>query len=144
MVHGKLYNSAAGRILDHELTSPKFPNFPILTFLLRELTEHNDIESDFIEKLKLKIITTLDNMANGGIYDHLGGGFHRYSVDQKWLVPHFEKMLYDNAMALIAYSEAFRIFKKPRYKEVLKEISDYLLREMLESGYGFYSAQDRI
>ncbi|MHC5200568.1 MAG: thioredoxin domain-containing protein, partial [Planctomycetota bacterium] len=85
---------------------------------------------------------TLNKMANGGIYDHLGGGFHRYSVDQKWLVPHFEKMLYDQALISRAHIQAFQITKKPAHKQVAEDIFDYVLRDMTSPQGGFYSAED--
>jgi uncharacterized protein YyaL (SSP411 family) len=85
---------------------------------------------------------TLTKMAQGGIYDHLGGGFHRYSVDAKWLVPHFEKMLYDNAQLVRAYAQAYQVSGEPLFKQVVEESVDYLLREMLHSEGGFYSTQD--
>ena len=85
---------------------------------------------------------TLDKMAAGGIYDHLGGGFHRYSTDARWLVPHFEKMLYDNALLATAYLEAFQVTHEPRYAEVVRETLEYVLREMTDPEGGFYSTQD--
>src|ERR1044071_4400764 len=85
---------------------------------------------------------TLSRMAQGGIYDHVGGGFHRYSVDAKWLVPHFEKMLYDNAQLLRIYSQAYVITRDPLYKAVVEESARYLLREMYHPEGGFYSTQD--
>ncbi|MBC8377924.1 MAG: thioredoxin domain-containing protein [Planctomycetes bacterium] len=85
---------------------------------------------------------TLEKMAFGGIYDHLGGGFHRYSVDQKWLVPHFEKMLYDQALISRAYIQAYQITKKTAYKKIAEEIFDYVLRDMTSPEGGFYSAED--
>jgi hypothetical protein len=88
------------------------------------------------------IVHTLTRMAKGGIYDHLGGGFHRYSVDEKWLVPHFEKMLYDNAQLLRSYAQAFAIMGTPLFKNVVEETLTYLLREMLHTEGGFYSTQD--
>jgi uncharacterized protein YyaL (SSP411 family) len=93
------------------------------------------------ERLKA-IITTLDGMADGGIYDHLAGGFARYSVDEKWLVPHFEKMLYDNALLASTYLEAYRLTGKDRYREVTREVLDYVLRDMCDPQGGFYSAED--
>src|SRR5207245_492329 len=81
-------------------------------------------------------------MANGGIYDHLGGGFHRYSTDSRWLVPHFEKMLYDNALLPIVYAEAYQITKDSRYLEVVNQTLQYVLREMTSPEGAFYSAQD--
>ena len=85
---------------------------------------------------------TLQQMAAGGIYDHLGGGFHRYSVDRIWLVPHFEKMLYDNGQLLRAYLHAWQINGRPEHRQVVDETVDYVLREMTSPEGGFYSAQD--
>ncbi|MDD5934664.1 MAG: hypothetical protein PUC65_03725, partial [Clostridiales bacterium] len=85
---------------------------------------------------------TLDAMYAGGIYDHLGGGFSRYSTDRMWLVPHFEKMLYDNALLAIAYTEAYQIMKKPLYETVVRETLQYVLAELTGSNGGFYCAQD--
>ena len=81
-------------------------------------------------------------MHRGGIYDHLGGGFSRYSVDEKWLVPHFEKMLYDNAILAQSYLEAWQLTKKPLYRQVCEEILNYVLRDMTHPEGGFYSAED--
>ncbi len=81
-------------------------------------------------------------MANGGIYDHLGGGFHRYSVDDRWLIPHFEKMLYDNALLSRTFFEAYQATQKERYRRVGEEILNYVLREMRSPEGGFYSTQD--
>jgi uncharacterized protein YyaL (SSP411 family) len=86
--------------------------------------------------------TTLDKMSRGGIYDHLGGGFHRYSTDERWLVPHFEKMLYDNASLAWIYLEAYQLAGKPMFSSVARETLDYVLREMTHPEGGFYSAQD--
>ena len=85
---------------------------------------------------------TLEKMAYGGIYDQVGGGFHRYSTDAYWLVPHFEKMLYDNALLARLYLHAFQITGKPLYRRITEETLDYVLREMTDSQGGFYSAQD--
>ena len=85
---------------------------------------------------------TLDAMAAGGIYDHLGGGFHRYATDDAWLVPHFEKMLYDNAQLARCYLHAWQLTGKPRYREVAEETLDYLLRRMSHPDGGFFSAED--
>ena len=83
-----------------------------------------------------------DRMAAGGIYDHLGGGFHRYSTDARWLVPHFEKMLYDNGLRLSVYSELFQISRNGEYNRVVSETLDYVRREMAQPDGGFCSAQD--
>ncbi len=81
-------------------------------------------------------------MADGGMFDHLGGGFHRYSVDERWLIPHFEKMLYDNALLSRTYVEAFQATGKERYRRVAEDILNYVLREMKSPEGGFYSAED--
>ena len=86
--------------------------------------------------------TTLDAMARGGMYDLVGGGFHRYSVDERWLVPHFEKMLYDNALLAVVYLHAWRRFGDARYRRVAEQTIDYVLRELALEGGGFASAQD--
>ena len=85
---------------------------------------------------------TLTKMAKGGIYDQIGGGFHRYSVDDRWLVPHFEKMLYDNALLARLYLDAGRALNEPEFLSVAREILDYVLREMTSPEGGFYSTQD--
>jgi uncharacterized protein YyaL (SSP411 family) len=116
--------------------APKFPNAGVYELFLRAY--HSSGNRRFLE-----IVThTLTKMADGGIYDHLGGGFHRYSVDEKWLVPHFEKMLYDNAQLLRIYAQAYQITGESRFKQVVEETADYLLREMSQPEGGFYSTQD--
>lgn len=116
--------------------SPKFPTPHNLLFLM-DLYEKNKEQycRDMVE-------VTLRQMYKGGIFDHIGGGFSRYSTDRYWLVPHFEKMLYDNALLALAYTEAHRIFKMPLYKRAVKEILHYILREMTDKEGGFYSALD--
>lgn len=116
--------------------APKFPSPHNLMFLLRNyyLIKDNEL-LDMVEH-------TLISMYKGGIYDHIGFGFSRYSVDEQWLVPHFEKMLYDNAMLAISYTEAFQITKKDIYKKVANEIFEYILRDMTSVEGGFYSAED--
>ncbi len=116
--------------------APKFPSSMTLSFLLRfwKSTETKNA-LEMVEK-------TLEKMANGGIYDHLGGGFHRYSVDERWLIPHFEKMLYDNALLSRTYFEAYQATRKERYRQVGEEILNYVLREMTSPEGGFYSTQD--
>ncbi len=116
--------------------APKFPHPMDLRLLLRTGKRFGTAEA--LEVVRL----TLDKMAAGGIYDHLGGGFHRYSTDARWLVPHFEKMLYDNALLATAYLEAFQATHEPRYAEVVRETLDYVLREMTDAEGGFYSTQD--
>ncbi|MGV8083800.1 MAG: thioredoxin domain-containing protein [Coriobacteriia bacterium] len=116
--------------------APKFPQPAIAEFLLRRYTESED------ERLLGMVLTTLDHMIRGGIWDHLGGGFHRYSTDAAWLVPHFEKMLYDNAQLARLYLHAWQLTGDERYRQTTIDTLDYLVREMLDSSGGFYSAQD--
>ena len=116
--------------------APKFPNAGVYELFLRHY--HHSKSERYLEMVS----HTLTKMAHGGIYDHLGGGFHRYSVDAKWLVPHFEKMLYDNAQLLRIYSQAYKITGEPLFKSVVDETVAYLLREMLHAEGGFYSTQD--
>jgi len=116
--------------------APKFPNPGVYELFLRYYSESGD------ERYLTMVAHTLSKMAQGGIYDHVGGGFHRYSVDGKWLVPHFEKMLYDNAQLLRIYSQAYLITREPLYKTVVEESARYLLREMHQPEGGFYSTQD--
>jgi uncharacterized protein YyaL (SSP411 family) len=116
--------------------APKFPGSMALSFLLRHWKRKDS-------KKALEMVEyTLDKMAKGGIYDHLGGGFHRYSVDERWLIPHFEKMLYDNALLSRTYFEAFQATQKVRYCRVGEEILNYVLRDMTSPEGGFYSTQD--
>jgi uncharacterized protein YyaL (SSP411 family)/aryl-alcohol dehydrogenase-like predicted oxidoreductase len=116
--------------------APKFPPAAGLSLLLRCYRRSR-------EKQILRMVTrTLDAMAAGGIYDHIGGGFARYSIDTRWLVPHFEKMLYDNALLARTYLEAFQVTKQPSYRQVTMEVLDYVLREMTDSSGGFFSATD--
>jgi len=117
-------------------SAPKFPIAMELSFLLRYYFHIG-------EKRALAMVEkSLQEIANGGIFDHLGGGFHRYSTDERWLVPHFEKMLYDNALLTITYLEAYQITKNANYKETAIATVDYVLREMTSSEGGFYSSQD--
>lgn len=116
--------------------SPKFPSTHNLSFLLRYWKRNNDPKAlEMAEK-------TLIAMAKGGMYDHLGGGFHRYSTDQKWHVPHFEKMLYDQAIIAQTYLEAYQATKNVEYARVAREIFEYVLRDMTDQNGGFYSAED--
>lgn len=117
-------------------TAPKFPTPHNLGFLLRWYRHNGDtLALEMVEK-------TLDAMRNGGIFDQVGFGFHRYSVDQHWLVPHFEKMLYDQALLAMAYTEAYQATKKERYARIAHEVFTYILRDMTSPQGGFYSAQD--
>ncbi|MFN2387555.1 MAG: thioredoxin domain-containing protein [Thermoanaerobaculia bacterium] len=116
--------------------APKFPPAMRLELLIRYWLRTGEPRARTI------VETTLTRMAEGGMYDHVGGGFHRYSVDARWLVPHFEKMLYDNALLARAYLLASRAFDEPGYARTARETLDYLLREMTPDGGGFYAAQD--
>jgi len=116
--------------------APKFPNASNLSFMFR----YSKLSG--ISKFQKFALLTLKKMAKGGIFDQIGGGFHRYSTDARWLVPHFEKMLYDNALLPIVYSEAYQITKDPFFRNVVKKTLDYVIREMTSSGGTFFSAQD--
>ena len=116
--------------------APKFPHPMDLRMLLRHHARTGDSHS--IHAVK----HTLDKMARGGIYDHLGGGFARYSTDDRWLVPHFEKMLYDNALLASAYLEAFQATHEAEYARVARETMDYVLRRMTDPDGAFYSTED--
>lgn len=117
-------------------SAPKFPSPHNLMFLLRyAVLFHSDSALAMVEK-------TLESMYEGGIYDHIGGGFSRYSTDERWLVPHFEKMLYDNAMLVLLYCEAYQVTKRPLYENVARETLQYIMAEMTDENGGFYSAQD--
>jgi len=116
--------------------APKFPNAANISFMFRYSNLSN------ISKFQEFALKTLKRMANGGIFDQIGGGFHRYATDARWLVPHFEKMLYDNALIPINYVEAYQITKNQFYLDVIRKTLDYILREMTSSEGGFYSAQD--
>lgn len=115
---------------------PKFPTPHNLLFLLRRWKKTGD------KKTLNMVETTLQKMRLGGIFDHLGFGFHRYSTDEKWLVPHFEKMLYDQALLAFAYSEAYSVTKNEEYRKTAGEIFTYVLRDMQSQEGGFYSAED--
>ena len=116
--------------------APKFPSPANLEFLLSEYERVAD------ESLLKMVTYTLDMMAYGGMYDQIGGGFHRYSVDEKWLVPHFEKMLYDNAQLAKIYLQAHQLTQEPRYRRIAEEIFSFVFREMTAPEGGFYAALD--
>jgi hypothetical protein len=116
--------------------APKFPPAMRLEFLIRFWIRTGE------PKAREMVETTLTKMAAGGLYDHVGGGFHRYSTDARWLVPHFEKMLYDNALIARAYVLAFRAFGNAEFARVARETLDYLLAEMTPPEGGFFAAQD--
>lgn len=116
--------------------APKFPNSSIFElFLIYGVSTGNPESLD-------RVYHTLRQMARGGVYDQLGGGFHRYSVDERWLVPHFEKMLYDNALLVPLYVHAFQCTGEPLFERVARETLAYLMREMRSPEGGFYSSQD--
>ncbi len=116
--------------------APKFPPAMPLALLLRLAVRRQ--RSD----LQHMAVLTLEKMARGGIFDHLGGGFHRYSTDKQWLVPHFEKMLYDNALLAHVYLEAFQVVSKPLFGETARLVLDYTLRDMRDEQGAFFSAED--
>jgi uncharacterized protein YyaL (SSP411 family) len=137
-------------------TAPKFPRPVTLNFLARfyarsygtgfqPISEKNRQDADATAAGKdafEMVLFTLRKMAAGGMHDHLGGGFHRYSVDRYWHVPHFEKMLYDQAQLAIAYLDAFQITQDPQYGAVARDILDYVARDMTSNEGGFFSAED--
>ena len=116
-------------------SAPKFPNPADITLLLHQAKAGN-------KNAEAMALQMLSAMANGGIYDQLGGGFCRYSVDERWNIPHFEKMLYDNGQLLFLYADAWQISKNPRYQQVVKETVAWLQREMTEKNGAFYSSLD--
>jgi uncharacterized protein YyaL (SSP411 family) len=115
---------------------PKFPSPHNLMFLLRYSVLYDNKESAKI------VMKTLNSMYFGGIFDHIGYGFSRYSTDRRWLVPHFEKMLYDNGLLIISYLEAYQLTKEESYKKIAELTMEYVIREMMSSEGGFYCAQD--
>jgi uncharacterized protein YyaL (SSP411 family) len=117
-------------------SAPKFPSTMNIDLLLRKYIEEPSAA------LKTAIITTLDAMASGGMYDHIGGGFSRYSVDEKWLVPHFEKMLYDQALLLRVYAHAAVVFQSDNYRQICEETVEYVIRDLRDADGGFFSAED--
>src|SRR5438132_4856487 len=116
--------------------APKFPTPPPFHVLLRQFARTKD------QQCLDMTLHSLWKMAAGGIFDHLGGGFHRYSTDGQWLVPHFEKMLYDNAQLVRLYLDGWRLSHEPRFKQVVEETLAYIRREMVHPDGGFYTAQD--
>jgi len=128
----RMYDSAHGGFG----SAPKFPRPVVFNFLLRYYARSHRQEA-----LDMTL-DTLRAMANGGMHDQLGGGFHRYSVDERWFVPHFEKMLYDQAQLAVSYLEAFQITHDPFYAKIARSTLDYVLRDMTHPDGGFYSAED--
>jgi uncharacterized protein YyaL (SSP411 family) len=137
--------SALVRAFDREWggfgSAPKFPSTMNLDLVLTEVV-HRGPDDEAASALTTVLATSLDAMASGGMYDHIGGGFARYSVDERWLVPHFEKMLYDQALLLRVYAHAAATFQEPRWRQIAEEIVTYVLREMTQDEGGFSSAQD--
>jgi uncharacterized protein len=119
--------------------APKFPHPMNLEYLLRQASRKTGEEA---EAILAPVRKTLDKMAAGGIYDQVGGGFHRYATDAIWLVPHFEKMLYDNALLARVYLHAWQLTGDASYRRICEETLDYVLREMTDTAGGFYSTQD--
>ena len=144
---GELSDSIVQRIMDDAAarfdkgfggfgTAPKFFNSTMLHLLMEEASRRHN--NDLVEMVEL----TLDCIARGGVYDHLGGGFHRYSVDRYWHVPHFEKMLYDNALMLKAYLLGFQLTKKESYASIARDTADWLISTMQSPDGGFFGHQD--
>ena len=164
MATSRGFTALSGRALDQSLTTaaldylrkaynathggfggaPKFPSPSNLEFLLSEYEKESGLQTPPTkdQSLLTMVTRTLDMMAYGGIYDQMGGGFHRYSVDAKWLVPHFEKMLYDNAQLAKIYLKAYQLTEEPRYRRVAEEVFNFIFREMTAPEGGFYSALD--
>ncbi|MBI4340873.1 MAG: thioredoxin domain-containing protein [Candidatus Omnitrophica bacterium] len=116
--------------------APKFPRPHELSFLLRYAARRGSAQARQMAE------TTLEHLARGGIHDHLGGGFHRYSTDAEWLVPHFEKMLYDQALLALAYLDAYRLTRRPLFAQTARGIFEYVRRDLTDPHGGFYSAED--
>ena len=137
-----LAEASAGTVALHDAehggfgAAPKFPQSMPMEFLLARNVRASDL--DALEAVESSLMA----LHNGGIYDHLGGGFARYSTDRFWLVPHFEKMLYDNALLVSLYTQAFQATGNLRYREVVEETLDYLLRDLCHPDGGFFSSQD--
>lgn len=133
----KIYKKAYDPVWGGTNGAPKFPEVSKLNFLFHAFAQTKDKEV-----LKI-VLNSLDKIANGGIHDHVFGGFARYSVDKKWHVPHFEKMLYDQGQLLMAYSNAFKITKEPKYLDIADKIFKYITKDLYHSiGGGFYSGED--
>ena len=127
--------------------SPKFPQPSILNFLLRMSVRRGlgatpESEQTDRGRARKMALFTLEKMAAGGMHDHVGGGFHRYSVDTYWHIPHFEKMLYDQAQLARAYVDAFQLTRDAHWEKIARDVLDYVLRDMTDKDGGFYSAED--
>ncbi|MDB6171333.1 MAG: hypothetical protein JWL59_644 [Chthoniobacteraceae bacterium] len=121
-------------------SAPKFPRPVTLNFLFDAYARGAATPEG--QSARDMALLTLLKMANGGMHDHIGGGFHRYSVDKFWHIPHFEKMLYDQAQLAVSYVDAFQITRQPQYEKIARDILDYVRRDMTDQGGGFYSAED--
>jgi uncharacterized protein YyaL (SSP411 family) len=128
------YDQQDGGYVSNASKAPKFPMPGHVDFLLEAGWNLGPVQDS--------VKTTLTRMATGGMYDQVGGGFHRYSTDAKWLVPHFEKMIYDNGQLASTYARAYEETKNPYYAQIVQETLDYVIREMTSETGGFYSAQD--
>ncbi len=133
---GEMFFKLADPVFGGLKGTPKFPIGYQSSFFLRYSARKQDSRALFL------VERTLDMMQRGGIYDHLGGGFSRYSTDEEWFIPHFEKMLYDNALLAHSYLEAWQVTGKPLYRAICEEIYEYILRDMTHPEGGFYSAED--
>ena len=122
-------------------TAPKFPR-PVVLTLLTRIGARLGWDAPEQADLREMVVVTLDRMAAGGMHDHLGGGFHRYSVDQFWHVPHFEKMLYDQAQLAVAYLEGFQLGGRADFADVARDILAYVRRDLRSPEGGFYCAED--
>src|SRR5690606_10701732 len=121
--------------------APKFPRTNALELLLEE-SRRSGAEPERSRQLEHVVMHTLERMASGGLYDHLGGGFFRYSVDRRWSIPHFEKMLYDNTALLALYADAHAATGDARFARVAAETADWIVRDMQDAGGAFYSTLD--
>ncbi|MDZ7622769.1 MAG: hypothetical protein U5O69_10805 [Candidatus Competibacteraceae bacterium] len=121
--------------------APKFPHPTNLDRLLRHWIDSIQ-RGELDQQAETAVLVTLRNMASGGIYDHLGGGFYRYSVDGEWQIPHFEKMLYDNGPLLALYAQAWRVTQNPLFRAVAEETGEWAMREMQAPDGGYYATFD--
>ena len=124
-------------------TAPKFPSCTLLDFLFEiRRTQTQDSQSPLARRIDQVLVTTLDSMAHGGIFDQIGGGFARYSVDRTWTIPHFEKMLYDNGQLIHVYTKGWLRYRNPLYQSIVEETVDWLLRDMRAPDGTFYASID--
>lgn len=122
--------------------APKFPQTFSIQYLLRYYSTGKEKAESLADQALQQALLSIDKMIDGGIYDQLGGGFARYSTDKEWLAPHFEKMLYDNALIVSVLSEAYQITGKEKYKDIIEQTLDFVERELMHPGGGFYAALD--